>query len=291
MASLKALRTRIASVTATRKITKAQQMVAVSKLRRAQAANEAARPYAQKMKAVISGMAAGLKNNPGGPKLLTGNGKDDKVLLVVCTADRGLCGGFNSNIARFAKAKIEELKADGKQVQVLCVGRKGRDQLKRQYGDLIIDTIEFTQVRQIGFANADAIGKKLLAWFDEGKFDVATLIYAKFKSVMTQTPTALRLIPAAIEEADTKTTGQVYEYEPDEGEVLAALLPKNISVQIFSALLENVAGEFGAKMTAMDGATRNAGEMIAKLTLLYNRTRQSKITSELIEIISGAEAL
>lgn len=290
MASLKALRTRIASVTATRKITKAQQMVAVSKLRRAQQANEAARPYAQKMKAVISGMAAGLKNNPGGPKLLTGNGKDDKHLLIVCTADRGLCGGFNSNIARFAKAQIEELKAEGKQVQILCVGRKGRDQLKRQYGDLIIDTIEFTQVRQIGFANADAIGKKILAWFDEGKFDIATLIYARFKSVMTQTPTALRLIPAAISDTDTKT-GQVYEYEPDEGEVLAELLPKNISVQIFSALLENVAGEFGAKMTAMDGATRNAGEMIAKLTLLYNRTRQSKITSELIEIISGAEAL
>jgi F-type H+-transporting ATPase subunit gamma len=291
MASLKALRTRIASVTATRKITKAQQMVAVSKLRRAQAANEAARPYAQKMKAVISGMAAGLKNNPGGPKLLAGNGKDDRHLLVVCTADRGLCGGFNSNIARFAKATIEELKAQGKQVSVLCVGRKGRDQLKRQYADLIVDTVEFTQVRQIGFANADAIGKRVLGWFEEGKYDVVTLIYAKFKSVMTQVPTALRLIPAAIEETDTKAAGQVYEYEPDEGEVLAELLPKNISVQIFSALLENVAGEFGAKMTAMDGATRNAGEMLNKLTLVYNRTRQSKITSELIEIISGAEAL
>ncbi|GAA0555756.1 F0F1 ATP synthase subunit gamma [Rhizomicrobium electricum] len=290
MASLKALRTRIASVTATRKITKAQQMVAVSKLRRAQAANEAARPYAQKMKAVISGMAAGLKNNPGGPKLLTGNGKDDKHLLVVCTADRGLCGGFNSNIVRFAKVKIEELKAEGKKVEILCVGRKGRDQLKRQYAELIVDTVEFTAVRQLGFANADEIGKKLLAWFEEGKFDVATLIYARFRSVMTQTPTALRLIPAAIEETDSKT-GQVYEYEPDEAEVLAELLPKNISVQIFSALLENVAGEFGAKMTAMDGATRNAGEMINKLTLLYNRTRQGKITSELIEIISGAEAL
>jgi F-type H+-transporting ATPase subunit gamma len=291
MASLKALRTRIASVTATRKITKAQQMVAVSKLRRAQQANEAARPYAQKMKAVISGMAAGLKNNPGGPKLLTGNGKDEKHLLVVCTADRGLCGGFNSNIARFARAQIEELKAEGKQVQILCVGRKGRDQLKRLYADLIVDTVEFTGVRQIGFANADEIGKRLLAWFDEGKFDVATLIYARFRSVMTQTPSALRLIPAAIEADEATRTSQVYEYEPDEGEVLAELLPKNISVQIFSALLENVAGEFGAKMTAMDGATRNAGEMIAKLTLVYNRTRQSKITSELIEIISGAEAL
>ena len=290
MASLKALRTRIASVTATRKITKAQQMVAVSKLRRAKAANEAARPYAQKMKAVISGMAAGMKNNPGGPKLLTGTGKDDKQLLVVCTADRGLCGGFNTNIVRFARLKIEELKAAGKQVQIICVGRKGRDQLKRLYADLIIDTVEFTGVRQLGFANADAIGKRLLAMFDEGKFDVATLIYARFKSVMTQTPTALRLIPAAIEDGDAKPS-QVYDYEPDENEVLAELLPKNISVQIFSALLENVAGEFGAKMTAMDGATRNAGEMIGKLTLLYNRTRQSKITSELIEIISGAEAL
>jgi F-type H+-transporting ATPase subunit gamma len=290
MASLKALRTRIASVTATRKITKAQQMVAVSKLRRAKAANEAARPYAEKMKAVISGMAAGLKNNPGGPKLLTGNGKDERHLLVVCTADRGLCGGFNSNIARFAKVQIEELKAAGKQVQVLCVGRKGRDQIKRLYADLIIDTVEFTAVRQIGFANADGIGKRLLAMFADDKFDVATLIYARFKSVMTQTPTALRLIPAAIEEADAKS-GAVYEYEPDEAEVLAELLPRNISVQIFSALLENVAGEFGAKMSAMDGATRNAGEMINKLTLVYNRTRQSKITSELIEIISGAEAL
>lgn len=291
MASLKALRTRIASVTATRKITKAQQMVAVSKLRRAQQANEAARPYAQKMKAMISGMASAVKNNAGGPKLLTGNGLDDHHLLVVCTADRGLCGGFNSNIVRFAKSTIEELKTAGKKVSILCVGRKGRDQLKRQYGDLIIDTVEFTAVRQIGFANADEIGKRLLAMFDDGKFDVCTLIYARFKSVMTQIPTALRLIPAAIEETSGTKAATVYEYEPDENDVLAELLPKNISVQIFSALLENVAGEFGAKMTAMDGATRNAGEMIDRLTLLYNRTRQSKITSELIEIISGAEAL
>ena len=289
MASLKALRTRIASVTATRKITKAQKMVAVSKLRRAQAANEAARPFAQKMKAVISALAAGLKNNPGGPKLLTGTGKDERHLLVVCTADRGLCGGFNSNIARFARGKIDELRADGKKVDVLCVGRKGRDQLKRQYGDLIIDTVEFTSVRQIGFAHADEIGKRLLGMFAEGKFDVCTLIFARFRSVMTQTPTALQLIPAEIE--DGAGAGAVYDYEPDEAEVLAELLPKNVSVQVFSALLENVAGEFGAKMTAMDGATRNAGEMIDKLTLVYNRTRQSKITSELIEIISGAEAL
>jgi len=291
MASLKALRTRIASVTATRKITKAQQMVAVSKLRRAQAATVAARPYAEKMKAVISGMAAGLKDSPGAPALLAGTGKDDRHLLIVCTADRGLCGGFNTNIVRFAKAKIEELKAAEKSIQILCVGRKGRDQLKRQYSELIIDTIEFTGVRQIGFHNADEIGKRVLAMFEEGKFDVATLIHAKFKSVMTQIPMALRLIPAAIEETGTAKPSVVYDYEPDEAEVLTDLLPRNISVQIFSALLENVAGEFGAKMTAMDGATRNAGEMIQKLTLIYNRTRQSKITSELIEIISGAEAL
>jgi F-type H+-transporting ATPase subunit gamma len=289
MASLKALRTRIASVTATRKITKAQKMVAVSKLRRAQVANEAARPFARKMKSVISALAASLAKNPGGPKLLAGTGKEERHLLVVCTADRGLCGGFNSNIARFARSKIEELRADGRKIEVLCVGRKGRDQLKRMYGDLIIDTVEFTQVRQIGFANADGIGKRLLGMFEEGRFDVCTLIYARFKSVMTQTPTALQLIPAAIEE--DAVSGTTYEYEPDEAEVLAELLPKNVSVQIFSALLENVAGEFGAKMTAMDGATRNAGEMIDKLTMLYNRTRQSKITSELIEIISGAEAL
>jgi len=291
MASLKALRNRIASVKATRKITKAQQMVAASKFRRALDAAVAARPYAEKMGAVIASLAGGLKDNPGAPMLLRGTGKDDVHLLIVATSDRGLCGGFNTNIVRLARHKIEELTAAGKQVMILCVGRKGRDQLKRVYGHMIVDTIEFTSVKRIGFANALDIGKRLLTMFNEGKFDVATIIYSRFKSVMTQIPTAQQLIPCPIEAAAGTTASTVYEYEPDEIEILADLLPRNVSVQIFHALLENVAGEFGAKMTAMDGATRNAGEVIDKLTLLYNRTRQAQITKELIEIISGAEAL
>ena len=290
MASLKALRNRIASVKATRKITKAQQMVAASKFRRALDAAVAARPYAEKMGEVIASLAGGLKGNPGAPKLLAGTGKDDTHLLIVATSDRGLCGGFNTNIVRLAKHTIEALTGEGKKVQILCVGRKGRDQLKRQYGHLFVDTIEFTAVKRIGFANAQDIARRVLKMFDEGKFDVATVIYSRFKSVMTQIPTAQQLIPAPVE-AKAAATGTVYEYEPDEQEILADLLPRNVSVQIFRALLENVAGEFGAKMTAMDGATRNAGEVIDKLTLLYNRTRQAQITKELIEIISGAEAL
>ena len=291
MASLKALRNRIASVKATRKITKAQQMVAASRFRRALDAAIAARPYAEKMGAVIASLAGGLKDNPGAPMLLKGTGKDDVHLLIVATSDRGLCGGFNTNIVRLARHKIEELTAEGKKVMILCVGRKGRDQLKRVYGSMIVDTVEFTAVKRIGFVNALAIGKRVLAMFDEGKFDVATIIYSRFKSVMTQIPPAQQLIPAPIEEKTAATGGTVYEYEPDEIEILADLLPRNVSVQVFHALLENVAGEFGAKMTAMDGATRNAGEVIDKLTLLYNRTRQAQITKELIEIISGAEAL
>jgi F-type H+-transporting ATPase subunit gamma len=291
MASLKALRNRIASVKATRKITKAQQMVAVSKLRRAQEAVAAARPYCEKMGAVIAGVAAGAKDNPGASKLLVGTGKDDVRLLIVATADRGLCGGFNTNIVRFAKQKIEELKAAGKQVKILCIGRKGRDQLKRLYGDLIIDTVEFTAIKRIGFANADAIGKRLLAMFDAGEFDVASIIYSRFKSVISQVPTEKQLVPAAVEVSENAAPGAFYDYEPDETEILADLLPRNVSVQIFRILLENVAGEFGAKMTAMDGATRNAGDVIDKLTIVYNRSRQGKITNELIEIISGAEAL
>ena len=291
MASLKSLRNRIASVKATRKITKAQQMVAVSKLRRAQEAVNAARPYCEKMSAVIASLAAGLKDNPGAPKLLAGTGKDETQLLIVATADRGLCGGFNTNIVRLAKQKIEELTAAGKKVQILCVGRKGRDQLKRIYGPLIVDTVEFTGIKRIGFVNALDVGKRVLDMFEDGKFDVATMIYSRFKSVMTQVPTAQQLIPAPVEISDAGKPGVFYEYEPDEIEILADLLPRNISVQIFRALLENVAGEFGAKMTAMDGATRNAGEVIDKLTLLYNRTRQGQITKELIEIISGADAL
>ena len=290
MPSLKSLRNRIASVKATRKITKAQQMVAASKFRRAQDAAMAARPYAEKMGAVIQNLAAGLKDNPSAPKLLRGTGSDERYLLIVCTADRGLCGAFNTNIVRLARQKIEELRAAGKQVMIFTVGRKGRDQLRRQYGSLIIESVEFTGVRRIGFANAQAIGKRVLELFDEGRFDVATLIYSKFRSVISQVPAAQQLIPAPVEGKAT-TGGTVYEYEPDEIEILTDLLPRNVSVQVFHALLENVAGEFGAKMTAMDGATRNAGEVIDKLTLLYNRTRQAQITKELIEIISGAEAL
>ena len=290
MPSLKALRNRIASVKATRKITKAQQMVAAAKFRRALDAAMAARPYAEKMAEVIASLAGGLKGNPGAPKLLAGTGKDDTHLLIVATSDRGLCGGFNTNIVRLAKHKIEALTGEGKKVQILCVGRKGRDQLKRQYGHLFVDTVEFTAVKRIGFVNAQDIGRRVLQMFDEGKFDVATVIYSRFKSVMTQIPTVQQLIPAPVE-AKGAATGTVYEYEPDEIEILADLLPRNVNVQIFRALLENVAGEFGAKMTAMDGATRNAGEVIDKLTLLYNRTRQAQITKELIEIISGAEAL
>ncbi len=291
MASLKSLRNRIASVKATRKITKAQQMVAASRFRRALDAVNAARPYCEKMAAVIASLASGQKGNPSAPKLLSGTGKDHTHLLIVATSDRGLCGGFNTNIVRLAKQTIEALLADGKKVMILCVGRKGRDQLKRLYGPMIVDTVEFTAVKRIGFVNALAIGKRVLQMYEEGAFDTATIIYSRFKSVMTQIPTAQRLIPAPVEDASAPSSGVVYEYEPDEIEILADLLPRNVTVQVFRALLENVAGEFGAKMTAMDGATRNAGEVIDKLTLVYNRTRQAQITKELIEIISGAEAL
>jgi len=293
MPSLKSFRNRIASVKAIRKITKAQQMVAASKLRRAQDAAEAARPYAEKMGAVIASLAGGLKDNPGAPALLTGTGRDDVQLVIVATADRGLCGAFNTNIVRRARLHIEALKREGKQVKILCVGRKGRDQLRRLYGPLILDTIDFMGVKRIGFVNAAAIGKRVLDMFAAGEFDSAVIIHSQFKSVISQTPTVLQLIPAPIEETGPLAgpQGNVYEYEPDETEILADLLPRNVSVQIFGALLENVAGEFGAKMTAMDAATRNAGEIIDDLTLQYNRSRQAMITKELIEIISGAEAL
>jgi len=291
MASLKSLRNRIASVKATRKITKAQQMVAAARFRRAQEAALAARPYAEKMGQVIASLAGGMKANPGASPLLIGTGKDNVHLLIVATADRGLCGAFNTNIVRLAKQKIEELQAAGKKVLILTIGRKGREQLRRLYGKQIIESVEFTSVKRIGFANAASIGQRVLELYAEGKFDVATIIYSRFRSVISQIPTAQQLIPAPIEEKAEGTTGVVYDYEPDEGEILADLLPRNVSVQIFRALLENVAGEFGSKMTAMDGATRNAGEVIDKLTLLYNRTRQAQITKELIEIISGAEAL
>jgi F-type H+-transporting ATPase subunit gamma len=293
MPSLKAFRNRIASVKATRKITKAMQMVAASKLRRAQEAAVAARPYAEKMSSVIASLASGQKDNPGAPKLLIGTGSEQNHLVIVATADRGLCGGFNTNIVRLARQTIDGLLRDGKVVQILCVGRKGRDQLKRQHASRIVDTIDFVGVKRIGFADADRIGQRVLEMFEAGGFDVATVVYSQFKSVISQVPTVKRLVPASVEDAPAAKSplGNFYDYEPDETEILANLLPRNVSVQIFRALLENVAGEMGAKMSAMDSATRNAGEVIDKLTLQYNRTRQAMITKELIEIISGAEAL
>jgi F-type H+-transporting ATPase subunit gamma len=291
MPSLKALRNRISSVTSIRKITKAMQMVAAARLRRAQEAAEAARPYAEKMGAVISNLAVGYKNQPGAPALLSGTGKQDVHLLIVATADRGLCGAFNTNIVRLARQHIQALQREGKHVKILTVGRKGRDQLRRQFQPLIVDSLDFIGVKQVGFANAAPIGRKVLEMFANGEFDIATIIYSRFKNVMSQVPTAQQLIPAAVGETAATTSGAFYEYEPDEGEILAELLPRNVSVQIFRALLENAAGEMGAKMSAMDSATRNAGEVIDRLTLLKNRTRQAQITKELIEIISGAEAL
>src|SRR3954464_4924400 len=290
MPSLISFRRRIATITSIRKITKAQQMVAASKLRRAQEAAEAARPYAEKMNAVIANVAEGVRGQAGAPRLLSGTGKDDAHLVIVATADRGLCGAFNTNIVRLARQRIQALLQEGKTVKILCVGRKGRDQLRRQYSSMIIETIDFMGKKHIGFSDAANIARRVLEMFDRGEFDVATIIYSRFKSVMSQVPTAQQLIPAPIE-AVAGGVQQQYEYEPDEGEILTALLPRNVSIQIFRALLENVAGEFGAKMSAMDSATRNAGDVISKLTLQYNRTRQAMITKELIEIISGAEAL
>ena len=293
MPSLKSFRNRIASVKATRKITRAMQMVAASKLKRAQDAAQAARPYAEKMAAVITSLAGSMAGNPGAPKLLTGTGSDQVQLVIVATADRGLCGGFNTNIVRRARTFIDGLPRDGKEVKILCVGKKGRDQLRRLYGSNIIDTIEMGHVKRLGFSHATEIGRRVLELYAEGQFDVATICYAKFKSVMSQEPVAQRLIPAPIDTAEgsKQTAGAVYDYEPDEAEILADLLPRNVSVQIFRALLENAASEQGARMTAMDSATRNAGDVIDRLTLQYNRTRQAMITKELIEIISGAEAL
>jgi F-type H+-transporting ATPase subunit gamma len=251
----------------------------------------AARPYAEKMGQVITALAGGMKGNPDASPLLRGTGKDDVHLLIVMTADRGLCGAFNTNIVRLARQKIEELESAGKKVLLFTVGRKGRDQLKRLHASKIIESVEHTGVKRIGFVNAQAIGQRVLELYAEGKFDVATIIYSKFRSVISQIPTATQLIPVPVEEKAAAAPSVFYEYEPGEAEILADLLPRNISVQIFHALLENVAGEFGSKMSAMDGATRNAGDMIDRLTLVYNRTRQAQITKELIEIISGAEAL
>ncbi len=289
MPSLKDLRVRIAATKATQKITKAMQMVAASKLRRAQAAAEAARPYAERMCKVLSSIAAAVAGSDSAPRLLAGTGSDKVHLLVVCTAERGLCGPFNSSIVRLARDKANALIADGKEVKILCVGRKGYEQLRRLFGKQIIETIELRGVRAIGFEQADMIAKKILTLFDQGTFDVATLFFSRFKSVIAQIPTAQQIIPPVFEEGETVSAA--YEYEPEEEEILAELLPRNLSVQVFRALLENAASEQGARMSAMDNATRNAGEMIRKQTLTYNRTRQAMITKELIEIISGAEAL
>jgi F-type H+-transporting ATPase subunit gamma len=292
MASLKDLRNRIASVKATRKITKAMQMVAAAKLRRAQEAAVAARPYSERMAVVLANLAGAVAGQDGAPKLLAGTGKDQTHLLVVATAERGLCGGFNSSITRLAREHADKLIAQGKTVKMMTVGKKGNDALKRVYGKYIVDAVDFRGLKQIGFSNAQPVGAKIINLFNAGEFDVCTLFFAEFKSVMTQKPTALQLIPAAIAGGVAADLGgAVYEAEPDEGEILAELLPRNISIQVFRALLENAASEQGARMSAMDNATRNAGDMINKLSIKYNRQRQAQITKELIEIISGAEAL
>ena len=294
MPSLKDLRNRISSVKATQKITKAMQMVAAAKLRRAQSAAEAARPYAERMEAVLANLATALQGREGGSPLMVGTGNDKVHLLVVATAERGLCGAFNSSIVRLARDHAYRLINDGKQVKILCVGKKGFDQLKRLFASQIIEVIELRGVKQLGFKDAERIAQRILGLFADGQFDVATLFFARFRSVISQIPTALQIIPAQIpteaSSSQASLGGAVYEYEPGEGEILDDLLPLNIATQILRALLENAASEQGARMSAMDNATRNAGDMIGRLTLRYNRTRQAMITKELIEIISGAEA-
>ena len=296
MASLKDLRVRIASVKSTQKITSAMKMVAAAKLRRAQEQAEASRPYAERMERLLGSLAVTAAQNPGAPALLRGTGQDDVHLVVVGTADRGLCGGFNSSIVREARRVVRELKGKGKTVKILCIGRKGRDQLRREYGDAIVDTIMDVAKPRLSFDKAVDISERITQMFAAGEFDVCTIIYAQFKSAMTQIVTTQQLIPFVAEGAGSGETADsgpstVYEYEPEEEEILAALLPRNIAVQVYKALLENNASEHGARMTAMDSATRNAGDMIGNLTLLYNRTRQAAITRELIEIISAKEAM
>jgi F-type H+-transporting ATPase subunit gamma len=291
MASLKDMRVRIASTKATQKITKAMQMVAASKLRRAQTAAEAARPYAEKMDAVISNIASAAASSPGAPALLAGTGRDQVHLLLVCTGERGLSGAFNSSIVRLARERAQALMNQGKEVKFFCVGRKGYEQLRRLFEKQIVEHMDLRSVRQLGFVNAEDIAKKVIARFEAGEFDVCTLFYSRFRSVIAQVPTAQQIIPLEVSEATANGNSTSYEYEPEEDEILTGLLPRNLAVQIFRALLENNASFYGAQMSAMDNATRNAGEMIRKQTLVYNRTRQAMITKELIEIISGAEAV
>ncbi|MGK6313247.1 F0F1 ATP synthase subunit gamma [Neorhizobium sp. DT-125] len=292
MPSLKDLKNRIASVKATQKITKAMKMVAAAKLRRAQEAAEAARPYAERMNKVLAGLSAANAGNAEAPLLLAGTGKDQVHLLIVATGERGLAGGFNSSIIRLARDHALKLLSQGKTVKILTVGRKGNDVLRRSFKENIVHYITFREVKQLGFVQADEVAHKVLEMFNAGEFDVATLFFARFQSVISQIATAQQIIPAKFETAETANgSSALYEYEPGEQEILEDLLPKNIAVQIFRALLENNASFYGAQMSAMDNATRNAGEMINKLTLSYNRQRQAQITKELIEIISGAEAL
>ncbi|MBS0124772.1 F0F1 ATP synthase subunit gamma [Thetidibacter halocola] len=293
MPNLKDLKNRIASVKSTRKITKAMQMVAAAKLRRAQDAAEAARPYAERFNAVMASLATSVGDSDSAPRLLAGTGKDDVQLLVVLTAERGLCGGFNSNIVKLAKTRIAELKAKGKTVKILTVGKKGREQLKRDHAALFVGHVDLSDVKRLGYGNAQDIARDVLARFDNAEFDVATIFYAKFNSVISQEPRAQQVIPASYGTAEDHQDGAstLYDYEPDEESILADLLPRGVATQIFSALLENAASEQGARMSAMDNATRNAGDMIDRLTIEYNRSRQAVITNELIEIISGAEAL
>jgi F-type H+-transporting ATPase subunit gamma len=293
MPSLKDLRNRIAATKATQKITKAMQMVAASKLRRAQAAAEAARPYASRMDAVLGNIAAGVAGLDSAPRLLRGTGSEERHLLLVCTAERGLCGPFNTAIVRLARERANTLMAEGKEVKFFCVGRKGYDQLRRLYAQQIVELVDLRSVRVLHFENAEMIAGKIIALFDKQfAFDVCTLFYSRFRSVIAQIPTAQQIIPPVFDKkAADALGGAVYEFEPDAEDILHELLPRNIAVQIFRALMENAASFYGAQMSAMDNATRNAGEMIRKQTLTYNRTRQAMITKELIEIISGAEAL
>ena len=293
MPSLKTLRTRIASVKATQKITKAMQMVAAAKLRRAQESAEAARPYAERMSAVLANIAASTAGQPGAPALIAGTGREEVHLLLVCTGERGLAGAFNSAIGRLARDDARRLVAEGKTVKFFVVGRKGYDILRREFSTLIVERTDFRGVKQMTFAQAQQVATRLLEMFAEGAFDVATLYYSRFRSVISQVPTAQRIIPAEVPEGGLAIDlhGAIYEYEPEEDEILAELLPRNVAIQIFKALLENAASFYGAQMSAMDNATRNAGDMIERLTLNYNRQRQAQITKELIEIISGAEAV
>ena len=290
MPSLKDLKNRIASVKSTRKITKAMQMVAAAKLRRAQEAAEASRPYTERFNAVLGGLASSVGGSGSAPKLLSGTGSDNVHLLLVMTAERGLCGGFNSSIAKLARQHANDLIAAGKTVKIVTVGKKGRDVIRRDLGQHFIDHVDMTEVKRVGYDDARSIAQNLLARFDSGEFDVATLFFSEFVNVVTQIPTAQQIIPAAYDSGGGESAA-FYDYEPDEATILADLLPRGVATQIFAALLENGASEQGARMSAMDNATRNAGEMVDKLTIQYNRSRQAAITKELIEIISGAESL